>query len=114
MAPTCTTPSIHGSKQGTRFTSHRHTAAKTTGLLSRLSRPDLPKSRYGSICLKRRLALLYAESSLVVKSDAVMTKPTVCTDPTCPCWRRLADYVCDDLLRHEGNLERRTEMKEQA
>jgi hypothetical protein len=40
-----------------------------------------------------------------------MTRPTVCTDPTCPCWRRLADYVCDDLLRHEGNLERRTEMK---
>lgn len=33
-------------------------------------------------------------------------------DPTCTCWRRLADYVRDDLLRHEGDLERRTEMKE--
>lgn len=34
-----------------------------------------------------------------------MTRPAVCTDPTCSCWRRLADYLTTDLTRHEAALE---------
>ena len=37
----------------------------------------------------------------------------LCCNPVdCDCWRQLADRTRDDLLRHEGNLERRTEMKD--
>jgi hypothetical protein len=34
-----------------------------------------------------------------------MTRPAVCADPTCVCWRRLADYLTTDLTRHEHCLE---------